>query len=40
MEEETKSTEEKLHKAIDPLKRNQRELLEVKVSINSVKHKN
>lgn len=38
--EETKSTEEKLNKVINNLKGNERELLEMKASINSTRHKN
>lgn len=38
--EETKSTEEKLNKAINILKGNQRELLEMKASVTSTRHKN
>lgn len=38
--EETKSMEEKLNKAITILKGNQRELLEMKASSNSTRHKN
>lgn len=38
--EETKSMEEKLNVAINTLKKSQRELLEMKASINSTRHKN
>lgn len=38
--EERKSTEEKLNKVINNLKGNERELLEMKASINSTRHKN
>lgn len=38
--EETKSMEEKLNVAINTLRRSQRELLEMKASINSTRHRN